>query len=273
MDLTFETVYEKSHEVFADHTIDLKHVGWFDPWTMGLICLKGVEFKDNADKRIVLPQDKKMLAYLKRMHFDHFFGELTYASFLSALKLLEINERDNDGLCEIVHCEFRDAFEARLASKVRRVFRHFGLGELDEALATSLVGELGNNVFDHNDGSWPTSVRGAIILAQHNPALRRIEVAVADPGIGFRGSLRAHDPTVSSDVEAIKLGLSGVTGRIGETRGNGLQVIQNWTINKFDGIIRIQSGNGLVIVDGKGQQSKEVFPITGTLASLVLIYK
>lgn len=273
MDLTFDTIYEKSGDVFPGHSVNLKGATWFDPWTMGLICLKAIEFKDRPDKALVLPTNSSMLIYLKRMHLNGFLDELTYKSFLQPLERLEIKENDTDTVCEIFHCIFRDELEARLASKVRRMFRHFGLGDVDEALATSLVGELGNNVFDHNDGSWPTSVRGAIILAQHNPTKRRIEVVVADPGIGFRGSLMARDPLIASDVDAIKLGLSGVTGRVGEPRGNGLRVIQDWTINKFAGIVRIHSGTGLVIVDESGQRAKEVLPIIGTLASFVLKYK
>ena len=169
-----------------------------------------------------------------------------------------------------MHCNFRSDFEARLSSKIRIMFKNFGLGSDDESMATALVGELGNNVFDHNEGSWPTNIRGAIILGQHNQMKKQIEVVVADPGIGFRGSLSIADPNLKSDVDAIMLGLSGVTGRVGEPRGNGLKTIPNWTINKFNGIVRIHSGNGLVVVDKDGQHATTVFPIVGTLASFVV---
>src|SRR5436305_863822 len=36
-------------------------------------------------------------------------------------------------------------------------------------------------------------------------------------------------PNINSDIEAIKLGLAGNTGRVGEIRGNGLKLIQQWT--------------------------------------------
>lgn len=49
--------------------------------------------------------------------------------------------------------------------QLKSMLKNFGLNVDDEARATALVGELGNNVFDHNDGQWPTDVRGAIILA------------------------------------------------------------------------------------------------------------
>ena len=47
---------------------------------------------------------------------------------------------------------------------------------------------------------------------------------------------------------------------------------QDWTINKFNGIVRIHSGNGLVIVDKDGIQSRVVNKILGTLASFVVTY-
>lgn len=96
---------------------------------------------------------------------------------------------------------------------------------------------------------------------------------MVDPGIGFSGSLKAVDPSVKTDVEAIQLGLRGVTGRVGEPRGNGLKIIQDWTINKFDGIVKIHSGNGLVVVDKDGQHTQTTFPILGTLASLMVKYE
>jgi len=97
-------------------------------------------------------------------------------------------------------------------------------------------------------------------------------MVVADPGIGFRQSLSTVDPNLT-DVEAIKLGLQGYTGRVGEKRGNGLKLIQDWTINKFDGAVRIHSGNGLVVADKEGIRDKHVNPILGTLAGFMIKYK
>lgn len=272
MGITFDTIYKIQNEVFPGHTVDLQKGTWFDPWTMSLACLKAIEFKDETDKQLRLPSDKNMLSYLKRMHFHELFSELTYKSFLTQLEKTEVNEKDNDNVCEILHCIFRDELDARLG-KIQRMFEHFGLNEMERSMATSIVGELGNNVFDHNDGQWPTSVRGAIILAQMNPQKRMVEVVVADPGIGFSGSLKALNLNIASDVDAIELGLTGVTGRIGERRGQGLQIVQNWTIKNFAGIVRIHSGSGLIVIDTDGQHPETVFPIVGTLASFVIKYK
>lgn len=104
--------------------------------------------KDQPDKLLTLPERKDTLTYLNRMHFDVLLNEFAFRSFVQPLTDMTINENETDNVCEILHCEFRDEFEARL----RKMFRHFGLDDVNEARATALVGELGNNVFDHNDG-------------------------------------------------------------------------------------------------------------------------
>ena len=82
---------------------------------------------------------------------------------------------------EITHSLYRDDFNARL-TKIRSMFKNFGMSDEDDVnRATVLVGELGNNVFDHNEGLWPVDVRGAIIVGQNYPKLKKIEVAIADP--------------------------------------------------------------------------------------------
>lgn len=77
---------------------------------------------------------------------------------------------------------------------------------------------------------------------------------------------------MSNDIEAIKLGLAGNTGRVGEARGNGLKVIQQWTIQNLAGCVMIHSGNGLVIVDKTGMKESKVNKILGTVAQFMINY-
>lgn len=217
-------------------------------------------------------QDSEIISYLKRIHFDEFMDKLTYRNDVQPLLNLPSHERENHNVCEIVWSTYRDEFAARLASRIRRMFLAFGMSEDDEQRATALVGELGNNVYDHNEGAWPTDIGGSLIVAQHYPKARRIEIVVADPGVGFFGSLQQAKPDLKDDVEAIQLGLQGVTGRVGEPRGNGLKLIQRWTVKEFNGILRIHSGSGLVTVDAHGAKTRVVPKIIGTLAELVVFY-
>ena len=273
MDFIFDNIYKKWNVVFQDSTIDLSSITFFDPWSMGIIALKAIENKNSDNKDIKFPIDGDKKKYLARMHFGDFIKKLAYEDAAQKLEQVKVNERENKNIQEIFHCEHRDQFNARLESGIRRMFQNFGMNIDDEQRATALVGELGNNVFDHNAGIWPLDVSGAIIIAQNYPEAKRIEVIVADPGVGFIGSLKTATPRPDNDIDAIKLGLRGISGRIGEKRGNGLLMIQDWTIKQFNGIIRIQSGTGLIEVNKGGIKEFIVNKILGTIAGLVVYYK
>jgi len=150
---------------------------------------------------------------------------------------------------------------------------NFGLRENDARLVVALIGELGNNVYDHNLGNWPTDISGCFITAQNYPQKKCLEFVIGDPGIGFLGSLKANFPGLSDDISAIKHGLAGNTGRINEDRGNGLKFIQNWTLENFSGNILIHSGKGLVFLDKDKIEGKEAVEIVGTIVQIMLYYK
>ncbi|MEK7459646.1 MAG: hypothetical protein AAB636_01105 [Patescibacteria group bacterium] len=239
---------------------------------MGIVCLLLIERQSLADKKVILPKQENLLRYLKRMHLGEILGELGYTEAFEILKQITVPESENLNVQEIVHCRYNDEFSSRLG-RFERMFKNFGLNEEDTKRALVIVGELGNNVFDHNLGNWPTNFSGAIITAHNYPETKRIEFVVGDAGVGFLGSLQNAFPNLSDDVEAIKKGLEGYTGRVGENRGNGLKTIQDWTINNFHGMLTIHSGGGLVQVDENGIESKNTCRILGTLAQFVIYYR
>lgn len=273
MNLNFDTIYQNLPDIFKNGVIDLEEVDFFDPWAIGVVWLKAIENKDSHNKNLIPPKNPNTGRHLKRICLDKIIQELTYSSFSGQFDDVNLNEQDDSNIHEILYCRFRDQFNARLESGIRMMFKDFGMNENDEQKVTALVGELGNNVFDHNEGVWPTDVRGAIIVAQNYPKIKKIEVLVADPGVGFFGSLKGIKPAPDTDIDAIKLGLRGISGRIGERRGNGLRLIQDWAINQFNGIIRIHSGNGLIVIDKNGQKEISVNKVLGTLAEFVVSYK
>lgn len=271
MDLDFNNFYKYTSKIIKGSTIDLSKVKFLYPWSIVILCLFLIERMNDTDKKLILPQDADTKSYLKKMRFEKMLSELGYADEAETLDAVLAPTEPNLNIQELIHCFYRDDFNARL-SRFLSIFRNFGLNEEDSSKATALVGELGNNVFDHNSGSWPTTVVGCIIAAQHYPNLRKIEVTVGDPGIGFYGSLKAAFPALLNDIEAIKKGLAGNTGRIGEVRGNGLRLIQQWTIQDFSGKVMIHSGKGLVIVDNEGMKEYNVNKILGTLAQFLIMY-
>lgn len=271
MNLDFKNFYKNIGKIVKGSTVDLSEVEFIYPWSMVMICLLLIERMSDPNKKLILPSKTETKTYLKRMRFDRILSELGYSEAKEELDKIEIPERDNINIHEVMHCYYRDDFNARLGRFIS-MFRNFGLNESDAQRATALVGELGNNVFDHNLGNWPTTMSGCIIAAQHYPNTHTIEIAVGDPGVGFYGSLKAAFPEITSDIEAIKLGLAGNTGRIGEIRGNGLKLIQQWTLQNFSGKVTIHSGDGLVIVDKSGMRDFEVNRILGTIAQFVINY-
>jgi len=273
MNLNFDTIYRNINQIIKDGIIDLSSVRFVSPWAIVMLCLLLIEKKFTSPKAdLVLPRDNDLLCYLKRMHLDNLFKELGYDKAFEDLNRIEISEPPNSNIQEILHCSYSDEFNARLGH-LNIMFRNFGLNRDDANLATNIIAELGNNVFDHNLGNWPTDISGCILVAQNYPAKKSMEVAIGDPGIGFRRSLGVAFPDLKSDVEAIKKGLGGYTGRVDEKRGNGLKFVQRWTIDNFHGKLIIQSGDGLVEVDEKGITGRNVYKVLGTLVQFMIYYK
>lgn len=271
MDLNFDTFYQNYQKIIKGSVIDLSAVEFIHPWSIVMTCLLLIERTKDSTKKLILPNKAETKLYLKRMSFEKILNELGYTDEGEILKTMEAPIDPNLIIQELTHYYYRDEFNAKL-SRFLSMFKNFGLSQDDSSKATALVGELGNNVFDHNSGNWPTDVVGCIIAAQHYPDLRTIEVTVGDPGVGFYGSLKAAFPELRNDLEAIKKGLAGNTGRIGEVRGNGLKLIQQWTIQDFSGKVMIHSGEGLVTVDRNEMKEYTVNRILGTLAQFLIMY-
>jgi len=269
MQLRFDTIYKNIDNIIKGSTIDLSDVDFIHPWPLVIICLLMVERHKNPDKELILPKNPDVLDYLKRIHFCDMLRELGYDKEFNSLNKIVKPESYNLNVQEIMHCNISDEFNARLGH-INLMFQNFGLNKDQANFATNIVAELGNNVFDHNSGNWPTDIGGCFIVAQNFPTEKQIEVAVGDPGIGFLGSLRARFPHINDDVEAIKLGLRGNTGRIGEDRGNGLGFVQRWTIDDLYGNLMIHSGNGLVEIGKNGIKKSNVNKILGTIAQFVI---
>lgn len=264
----FDNFDRKRAEVLSGSVADLSQVEFIDPWALAETALFLVEHHHEANAGIRLPKNDDLRSYLCRMHFHEFLREIGYEEASRELLSYSTSERDNLNLQEIEYCRTKDEFDGRLY-RFPEIFRSFGMDDNPARIMTAIVGELGNNVFDHNLGNWPSDITGCIILAQRYGGTRsRLHVIVADFGAGFLTSLQSAYPELRNDVEAIQKGLKGYTGRIGEKRGNGLTTIQSWTIDKFHGTLSIHSGAGLASVDADGVDTRTVFGIRGTIAQL-----
>ncbi len=142
-----------------------------------------------------------------------------------------------------VYCSTRDIFMARL-DKIR--------GELQDEqflhvpLFIAIIGEIGNNAYDHNLGSW-RSIPGVYFGFD---AAEKIAV-IADRGQGVRKTLSRVRPELKSDAEALEVAFTmQISGRDPERRGNGLKFVrdviqrQKWSMTFYSGVGKAIIQNG-----------------------------
>ncbi|MDP2692658.1 MAG: helix-turn-helix domain-containing protein [bacterium] len=98
-------------------------------------------------------------------------------------------------------------------------------------LITAIVGEIGNNSYDHNLGNWP-DIRGIFFAYD----LNKKQIVLADRGRGILETLRKVKPELKNDKEALMVAFTEViSGRAPEARGNGLKFVkQVVSDNQFD---------------------------------------
>lgn len=137
----------------------------------------------------------------------------------------------------------RDIFEARLQTFISRTSKY---------MESALIGEIGNNTFDHNLDYVEGMPRGLY----WNSEFEENTVILADFGRGVRKSLENVVKT-ESDVESLKMAFKEhISGRSTEKRGDGLKFIldeiklKNWQFY-------FQSGNGCCFADKNDVQFTE----------------
>jgi len=119
------------------------------------------------------------------------------------------------------YCEDAFVFKSRL-SKFAEVLKREGVLGESFSLVTSVVGEIGNNSFDHNIGNWP-DIPG-IFFAY---SLKERKIILADRGRGVLTTLQKVRPELSNDKDALQVAFTEiVTGRHPEDRGNGLKYVK-----------------------------------------------
>lgn len=120
-----------------------------------------------------------------------------------------------------LYCSNSAVFQARLA-RFQDAVQASGKAKDFFSLIVAVAGEIGNNSFDHNLGSWP-DVPG--IFFGHDIA--KGLVVLADRGLGILHTLRPVKPSLTTHQEALRVAFSEViSGRAPEARGNGLKFVR-----------------------------------------------
>lgn len=119
------------------------------------------------------------------------------------------------------YCPNSAVFQTRLKELECQLLKLPAL-ESEFSLITSIVGEIGNNSFDHNLGSW-ADVAGILFAFDIN----KRQIALADRGQGILKTLKRVRPELADDEEALLVAFTEkVTGRAPENRGNGLKFVR-----------------------------------------------
>ncbi len=139
-------------------------------------------------------------------------------------------------------CSARDIFQARLDTYVLR---------LKEYLLSAIIGEIGNNTFDHNWDFAEGQARG-VYFNYDNPNT----IILADFGRGIKKSLE-NVKKCNTDLEALKVAFTEqISGRAPEQRGNGLKFVLETVVNK-KWYLYFHSGNACCIINNGNVDFKE----------------
>ena len=150
----------------------------------------------------------------------------------------------------------RDVFSARIQSYVL---------ETKKYLEAAIIGEIGNNTFDHNFVYQNNHPKGVYCDLSY----RQKYAVLADYGRGVRQSLLSVLPFIKSDREGIETAFTRIiSGRSPEHRGNGLKFVSG-TIQQNNWHLYFQSGSGSCLIDRNGIMFTErQISLTGCLAIL-----
>lgn len=131
-------------------------------------------------------------------------------------------DRSPAAISESFYCETSDVFSARLQSLSAQLER---IAELKNIfpLIIAIVGEIGNNSYNHNIGNWP-DVPGTFFAYNINQG----QIVLADRGQGVLKTLKRVIPNLKTDKEALEIAFTRyISGRAPEDRGNGLKFVKD----------------------------------------------
>lgn len=135
------------------------------------------------------------------------------------------------------YCETNDVFSARLQSLSQQFERMPELNEIFP-LIVAIVGEIGNNSYNHNIGNWP-DLPGVFFAYDFSQR----QIVLADRGRGVLKTLKRVVPNLKTDEEALEIAFTKyISGRAPEDRGNGLKFVRDVVLaNLFQ--LQFYSGN------------------------------
>lgn len=174
------------------------------------------------------------------------------SALLNGLQWFVAQSADNE---EAV-CPTRDVFQARLDSMYRTLLTA-GHNMNEVALLTAVVGEIGNNCFDHNLGKWSTM---AGCWFHYTCEEHTSWIVAADRGQGIFASLQRVEPTLDSHQAALETAFrKQISGRAPEQRGNGLKFVRSVMNGHTARGLCCVSGDGMIAFGGLSHTASQMF--------------
>ena len=129
--------------------------------------------------------------------------------------------------------------------------------ENDEAaLITAVVGEIGNNCFDHNLGQW-RDIPGCYFHYGQQDSF--VWIVVADRGQGIFASLSRVAADITDDDKALEAAFQRrLSGRSPEQRGNGLKFVRSIINGNVNRGLFFSSGKAHRLFGGLGSLGHEM---------------
>ena len=170
-------------------------------------------------------------------------------------------EEENINLDSEYYCKTRDIFQSRLDKLLNDLI---AVTVEEKAYMTyAILGEIGNNSFDHNLGNWK-DIMGIFFI----PNLVKRQIAIVDRGQGLFKTLKRVKPNLKNHEEALKVAFTErISGRAPEQRGNGLKFTkENVKNNKMH--LTFITGNAEAKLNQEMIIQKIDFNVSGCIAIL-----
>jgi len=144
------------------------------------------------------------------------------------------------------YCEYSITFQTRLLKMQEDLMASKKYDKI-LSLIVAIIGEIGNNSYDHNLGNWP-DISGIFFGYD----LNKNTFVLADRGLGIFKTLKQVRSSLTSHQEALQVAFTEIiSGRAPENRGNGLKFVRK-VVQKNNLDLFFQSGDAeAVIHDGQ----------------------
>jgi len=243
--LTIETIDDVVERTLVSGTtsVDLRDVRFVDPYALLLLVLLALEVRERGSSvRFDWPQTTAVRSWMRAMGFFAHAGAMPTspaAAKIGAAFQPIANIGDEAGVGRVV-----DGFYHRLAER-------YPMTESSRRTLTAILIELFQNIPHHGNATGDvTDLHGIAAMQDYEDS---IFVAIADRGVGLRGSLALRPGYEGiTDAAAVDTILRDGISRFSDVgRGGELQRIVG-VVRSWDGAFALRSGSALLSFDERG---------------------